>query len=341
LLLIALVLVGVMPADAQETECEAGFRLFDHKYLATNPVCIPENPQRIVVAWFNVTALLRANAPLVGTNDIEFTKGQFPEWAEEVGSLTDVGSPINPEVLLELDPDLIITAAFGAQGNEEAFAAIAPTVLFNWDGTHIWQDVAELIFDASGKAEAFAALVAEEEARAAELGELIGNAPETELSIVNIRPERIILYTQYSPGGMIVEDVGFARPEIQLLPVTADEFIADEEAYPEFSAPYLTDISLEELQRADGDYILIFGQFALQENAQTMLDDLMANPLWQTLSAVQNGKVYISNVNFAGGDIGGVHFMLDELANAFGVADELSPNPYITKAEIPMSEAAS
>lgn len=27
--------------------CDAGFRRFDHELLATDPICIPENPQRI------------------------------------------------------------------------------------------------------------------------------------------------------------------------------------------------------------------------------------------------------------------------------------------------------
>ena len=32
----------------QTITCEAGFRLFDHEYLAGDPVCIPEDPQRIL-----------------------------------------------------------------------------------------------------------------------------------------------------------------------------------------------------------------------------------------------------------------------------------------------------
>lgn len=323
-LLLILSIVSTMPVAGQEsTPCDAGFRLFDHEYLATEPVCIPENPQKVVVAWaFNVTALLRADVPIIGTNSIEFNQGQFPEWTDDLGQITDVGRPINLEVILGLSPDLIITSDFDAEGNEDALSSIAPTVLFTWEGTHVWRDVAQLMFDAAGRLKEYDALMIEQETRAAELGTLIDDPQAVELSIVNVRADRILLYTQYSPGGMIVEEVGFSRPEVQL--------------WPDAESPaYLREISFEELQQADGDYILIFGGFALDEDAQVTLDELLESPLWQSLGAVQADRVYISNVNFAGGDIGNAHAMLDELAAAFGVADDFSPNPYITRAEIP------
>ncbi len=47
--LFALLLTVLAFASAQETPCEAGFRLFDHKLLATEPVCIPENPKRVAL----------------------------------------------------------------------------------------------------------------------------------------------------------------------------------------------------------------------------------------------------------------------------------------------------
>ena len=48
LALLALLLVSVVPLAAQEaTECEEGFRYFDHEFLATDPTCIPENPERV------------------------------------------------------------------------------------------------------------------------------------------------------------------------------------------------------------------------------------------------------------------------------------------------------
>ncbi len=342
LTLLALLVVSVVPLAAQDTtECEAGFRLFDHEYLATDPVCIPENSERIVAAWpFNITALLRADAPIVGMIDQEFVIGQFPEWEAELAEITDLGRPLNLEMMLTLEPDLIIAPSFLAE-NPDTLTAIAPTVLFEWEGTHIWREVTELMFDAAGEREAFEAILAEQDSRIAELSGLLGDATTQELSLVNVRPDSVFLYTQYSPGGMIAEELGFARPEAQLLPVTPDELADNPDAYPNFApyfAPYLQEASLELIDRAAGDFIIVFGNFNTDDEAQTYLDEVTENPLWQTLDAVQAGDVFVSAVNYAGGDIGNAHFMLDDIAEAFGVAEELSPNPYTIKAPLPALE---
>ncbi|MCG8352667.1 MAG: ABC transporter substrate-binding protein [Chloroflexales bacterium] len=93
------------------------------------------------------------------------------------------------------------------------------------------------------------------------------------------------------------------------------------------------------LDRLDADYILISGLFVGNEENQAALDEIFETPLWQSLSAVQAGNVHISGVNFGGGDNGVMHYILDELAEAFGVEDQLSPNPYAIKSEIPWWKA--
>ena len=316
--------------------CEEGFRRFDHDLLATDPVCIPATPERIIVAWGNVPALLRTDAPVVGMLDKEFVIGQFPEWETELTEIADIGRPLNLEVMLSLEPDLIITSEPFVD-DLETFTEIAPTVMFQRVGTHVWREEAELIFDAAGQRAAFEAIQVELDTRIAELSGLLGDATTQELSIINLRPDRILLYTQYSPGGMIAEAVGFARPEVQRLPVPPDEFSNNPDAYSAFGNPYFQEISPELIDRAAGDFILVFGSFSTDDEAQLYLDEVMENPLWQTLNAVQAGNVHISNVNYAGPDIGGVHFMLDDLAEAFGVQNDLSPNPYVVKTELPES----
>ena len=53
--LIATVLCALASASAQPASagpCEAGFHTFDHPLLATDPVCVPDSPERVVVADF-------------------------------------------------------------------------------------------------------------------------------------------------------------------------------------------------------------------------------------------------------------------------------------------------
>jgi ABC-type Fe3+-hydroxamate transport system substrate-binding protein len=66
---------------------------------------------------------------------------------------------------------------------------------------------------------------------------------------------------------------------------------------------------------------------------------LVANPLWQTLSAVQNGNVYrVSDYWYRGGSYTlAVHQVIDDLFIHLAGVDpaEVSPNPY------PVAETAS
>ena len=47
-----LTLLGFAALSSTQAQCEAAFRLFDHKQLATEPVCVPERPEHVVVGDF-------------------------------------------------------------------------------------------------------------------------------------------------------------------------------------------------------------------------------------------------------------------------------------------------
>ena len=82
LIILGLLLVSVAPLAAQDaTECEDGFRLFDHKVMLNAPTCIPETPERVVVIGFtNVVPMVRAGVNVVGTNQPEVSLNNYPEW---------------------------------------------------------------------------------------------------------------------------------------------------------------------------------------------------------------------------------------------------------------------
>jgi ABC-type Fe3+-hydroxamate transport system substrate-binding protein len=317
-------LASAVGSDAASAQCEPGFRLFTHELVWTGTpdgVCIPENPQRIAFAWsFHVPALLRAGIPLVGVGDHAYLIHEFPTWQAVIEAIPEIGEPPNPEATLALQPDLIIEPSWAAEENYELVSAIAPTVAFQFDGTHQWKQLAQMYFEIAGRLDAYDTLMAEYEARAQELSALIGNPEDIEISLVAVwGPSRI--YTDYSPGGMIVADVGFSRPATQVLQQTPEEVLAAGDY------PFFFPLPLEEIQRAEGDFIIAFGDFDSQEG-EALRRELEEHPLWQTLEAVRAGNVYFTTVNWAGGDIAGAHAVLDDLARAFGVFDQLSPNPY-------------
>jgi iron complex transport system substrate-binding protein len=254
--------------------------------------------------------------------DRSYLLHEFPEWQTAIEAIPEIGEPPNLEVTLGLQPDLIIEPSWAATDNYDQISAIAPTVVFQFDGTHQWKQLAQMYFDIAGKSDAYDELISEYEARADELGELIGHPQDIEISLVAVwGPSRI--YTDYSPGGMVVADVGFSRPAVQVLQQTPEEVIAAGEY------PFFFPLPLEEIQKAEGDFIIAFGDFDSEEGA-ALRQELEKHPLWQTLEAVKTGNVYFTTVNWAGGDIAGAHAILDDLAKAFGVFDQLSPNPYKT-----------
>jgi iron complex transport system substrate-binding protein len=77
--------------------------------------------------------------------------------------------------------------------------------------------------------------------------------------------------------------------------------------------PYgYTELSLEELDKADGDVLIVA---TLTENDRKTIAKLQQNPLWQKLKAVQQNQVYmVSAVTWMwGSDMAGVNAVLDEL----------------------------
>jgi iron complex transport system substrate-binding protein len=333
ILMIVAALLTTSLAAAQDTEtpeCAPGQRLFTHKVLwketPGGAVCIPENPQRIAYSMpFHIPAMLRGGIPLIAIDDRAYLIHEFPEWEAVFNGIADIGLPLNLEATLALAPDLIIEPSWAAAENYDEVSQIAPTVAFQFDGTHQWKELAQMFFEIVGKQDEYDALMAEYEARADELGELIGNPEDIELSLVALWGENRT-YTNFSPGGMILEDVGFSRPAVQIVNETPEEVLASG-AYPFFYP-----LNWENIQDAEGDFIIAFGDFDTEEGGK-ILDEVTAQPLWQALNAVKQGNVYYSRMNWAGGDIAAAHTILDDIAEAFGVADQLSPNPYKTVPE--------
>ena len=145
LLAAAAVLIAVsLPAAAQETtECEEGFWLFEHERLATDPVCIPEDPQRIISLDMPATEdLLLNDIPIVGvfvyaTDEISAIT---PGLADDLAGIPTFDWPPSLELATELNPDLIIAfkdSSLFYEGMEQ----IAPMVVYDAAYATDWKSV--------------------------------------------------------------------------------------------------------------------------------------------------------------------------------------------------------
>ena len=187
----------------------------------------------------------------------------FPEHAEALGAVADVGKRSDPsvEAIANLSPDLILMNSAGkdAQALYDALSAIAPTVVTQGTGQY-WKQDFLLLADAIGKPETAQTWMDDFHADAASAGEGIDDA--TTVSLLRKNGDRTRIFGAVSFAGSVLADMGVARPANQ-----------------QFTDDVSVDISAEQLDQADGDWIL-YGVQGGDASELTSMD------LWPALPAV-------------------------------------------------------
>jgi len=299
-------------AGSVSAACESGFHLFEHEMLATDPVCIPDAPQRVVALdTGELDNSLALGANIVGAPTADVLKYQA-YLSDELESITDTGGILEPnlETILALEPDLILGSTQRYGDIYDQLSQIAPTVLTKSIRV-AWQDNFKLHAEALGKTAAAEPMLAHYETRVEELQAALGDeADNLTVSVVRFFPGSVSIYMNGSYIGQILQEIELQRPQNQ----NQDEFTLE--------------ISLEQIQQADADFIFITGYSMEDSERETFL----SSPLWETLNAVQNEHVIEVNDDtwIAGLGIQSANFVIDDL---FGyLTDEslqaLTPNPF-------------
>ena len=260
-------------SQADNTSAET-VRVVDHALGETK---VPVNPQRVVVVAGLDTVLSLGVKP-VGSVQVDREDYYLEDRAKGIDSVGDSDSP-NLEAIVTLKPDLILGSMFN-QKSYKLLSQIAPTVIADVETSGEWKKMLSKYAEALGKTDKAEQIMADYQARIeefqAQMGDRLG---ETEVSIVRVYQDRILIYLENSFPGTIVADVGLPRPSYQT------------NAENSFSM----DISKELLHKADGDNIFVWtagGNEELAKGDRTSLKQLKADPLWSKLNAVQQGKVY-------------------------------------------------
>lgn len=292
-----MLLVGTAVLAQESSSCGEGLRSFAH---AMGESCIPEAPQQVVVLdTGELDNALALGAPVVGAPIGDVVQYQA-YMSEQLDGIADTGSISEPnfEAILALAPDLILGSKQRYEAIYEQLSQIAPTVLT--ESLRVpWQDNFRLHADALGKTAEAEQLLADYAAHVGEVQAAIGEGlADTTISIIRFRPGQVRLYLKSSYIGYILQDVGLQRPESQ-----------DEDV---FSA----EISIEEMQQTDADYIFVTG-YDVDDSER---DVFLNSPLWQTLDALQNGRVIDVNDDtwIAGLGIQAANLVLDDLARLLG-----------------------
>jgi iron complex transport system substrate-binding protein len=273
-----------------QTECEAGFRLFDHEYLATDPVCIPENPQRVVALdTASVELLLFTNKEVVATAD--WLMDEFalilPELASKLENVPDVGYPANLETVVLAKPDLIL--GYEDTMDIEAASEIAPVVVPISDLNNDWEKATEFWSEVLNVQDLYAEMKANYDARVAELQRALGEPSDIEVSIVGASTYGMYLWLLNTAPGHILQDVGLARP--------ASQNLSGEAAIAEYGEDLWIQVSDERLDLADGDALFFFTYAAVDpdvlEKETAYMEALGQKPLWRNLNAVKSGNAFL------------------------------------------------
>lgn len=266
-----------VPVAADTIDCDAGMRsIVDAARLS---MCIPENPQRIVgLLESDVDALIALGITPVGSTN---GRGQTtpPRYlSEHLDGVQSVGQFYSPnlEVLLKLEPDLILFGGFTDEAILDQLNAIAPTVNTLQFGES-WQTHFLRVGDVLDMSEEAEAFIADYEARLEEIRANLESPADTSFVVARWSAEgpQIMAPTLTFSSG-VLGDLGLSfAPEI-----------------PELQAnhPHSAPLSLESLNLLDVDWAFI-GTLSPEGDAVSALDEALNNPLFQSLEVAQNDQV--------------------------------------------------
>ncbi|MEM9514155.1 MAG: iron-siderophore ABC transporter substrate-binding protein [Actinomycetota bacterium] len=267
------------PSVAPTTDAPTS-RIVEHAFGETE---VPANAERIVVTSGGtlLPTLLALGIPVVGA---PFPDEPIPTVLVTEDDLVGVESVGFPDISLErvaaLDPDLIIGFDDGLEETYDEFSQIAPTIAIESD-LNDWRGTAERIAESVDASDEMAVQLDEYDARVADLQEQFADELSSEVSVVRALGDQIRLHTRYHFAGQILDDVGFARPASQQTDDPSERFIQ---------------VSLEQLELADGDIVFVFGAGSLGSAGEGIDDSIQAivdSPLYPTLRIANNGGITV------------------------------------------------
>jgi len=238
---------------------------------AMGETCVPPEPERVVVMAGTEIELVVG----LGVTPVGASTRPAPEFMKErLEGVTNVGWPEpNLETILSLKPDLILSTKARVGQIYDQLSRIAPTVLTDVRNSHKWKSELRLFAKALSKTERAEQIISDYQQRTKRLEAQLGKPQQKpEVSVVNVRPERIILELKDSFSGAVLQDAGLPRPPSQ-----------DEKGG-------MKDITLENIEAMDGDVMFLYTYGG--SGAESTLAELKADPLWSKLDVVQRDQVY-------------------------------------------------
>lgn len=265
---------------------------------------IKETPKRVVILTNEGTeALLAMGVKPVGAVESWTGDPWYDHIKDEMEGVKSVGTESEPslETIASLKPDLIIGNKMRQEAVYEQLNAIAPTI-FAEDLRGDWKLNFELYSKAVNKEEEGKKVIEDFDNRVADLKGKLGDQLQKEVSIVRFMAGDVRIYHKDTFSGVILDQLGFARPESQ----NVNDF-AEKNA------------TKERIPAMDGDVIFYFSYETGDGEATKLEEEWINDPLFKNLSAVKAGNIHKVNDaiwNTAGG-VKAANLMLDDIEKYF------------------------
>ncbi len=257
-----------------EAKAEDSNQTIQYTTIKGEQVEIPADPKRVVYIAQTLGDFLAMGIPVVG-NNLPLDPPSYFE--DKLDAIVDVGNPGNLEVILTLEPDLIINGYHNADAeHNEALSKIATTIPFN-PALPYKERVEEMgrIFNQQEEA---AQLIAKFEAQAQQMWDKLQLKEGETATVFYQLGKTLYVLGDRNFGAIIYGENGFAAPpavQENIIDVKGVSFVTiSEELLPEFA----------------GDHLFVISQET--DESKTEADKMLRSSIWETLPAVQKGNVY-------------------------------------------------
>lgn len=309
LLLIAFMLVVLAACGKTEEKptTSSEDKTKEESYTVTHAMgetTIKGEPKRIVVLTNEgVEAVLAMGITPVGAVEAFTGDTWYDHTADQLKDAKAVGTESEPslEAIAALKPDLIIGNKMRQEKVYDQLSKIAPTV-FAETLRGDWQENFKLYSKAINKEEVGQEKLDAYNNRIEELKTSLGDKTQQKVSMVRFMAGDVRIYHKDSFSGVILEQLGFARPADQDLPDFAEK-----------------GVTKERIPAMDGDILFYFTYETGDKEASKLEEEWINDPLFQNLEVAKAKKVFkVDDTiwNTAGGYLA-AELMLDDLETYF------------------------
>jgi iron complex transport system substrate-binding protein len=288
---------------AKEEEKSGGSKASSYKVEhAMGTTEVKSNKRVVVLTNEGTEAVLALGVKPVGAVKSWLGDPWYDHIKDDMEGVEVVGdeSAVNVEKIAALKPDLIIGNKMRQEKQYDELNKIAPTV-FAEDLRGDWKVNFELYSKALNKEEKGKEVLAAFDKRIEDFKAEAGDKLKTEVSMVRFMPGKSRIYHQDSFSGVILKQIGFARPGDQNKPDFSEE------------------VTQERIPDMDGDMLFYFTYETGDGKATETEKEWTNNPLWKNLGAVKEGNAHkVSDAiwNTAGG-VKAANLMIDDLEKFF------------------------